>query len=216
MARIYDHCLRFDKTKQYIGLNYMDLLRAITQKECSFSILNRLSDKALLQKKPGGYAITLLPGGGEGEHKRWDIKNYCETVDSLFSGETKVTARFILGPDESEYTRTIEDHIKNCEVEIYQTPTVNEIIALAQTSDIAIANDCGPSHIFQMLEVPLIMIYGWRRSDFSPFHIMSEWYHASRHSWAVIPSASEQSIHSIPVEKIQSMVRMQLQRNRPE
>ena len=213
MARIYNNSLRFDKMKQYIGLNYMDLVRDITHENSPFSILNRLSDKALLQRKPEGYTVTLLPGGGEGEHKRWGIKNYCETVASLFPDKATVTARFILGPDESEYTRIIEDHTKNCTVEIYQTPTVNELIALAQTSDIAIANDCGPSHIFQMMEVPLIMIYGWKKPDLSPFHIMSEWYHASHHSWAVIPSASEQSIHAIPVEKIQSMVRMQLNRN---
>lgn len=215
LARIYDLSLRFDKTRQYLGLNYMDLLNAIGQGGCNFSILHELADSELSQKKNEGYTVTLLPGGGEGGHKRWGIENYCQTVDSLFEGKsTPVTARFILGPDESHHTEAIHKHTKNCSVEIYQTPTVNQIVSLAQTSDIAIANDCGPSHIFQMLEVPLIMIFGWRTADFSPFHTMCEWYHSSENSWAVVPSAKKQSIHSIAVEKVQALAHSQLWLNK--
>ncbi len=211
LARIYNLSLRFDKTKQYLGLNYMDLLNAMGQESCDFSILNEMADDDLSRKKNDGYTVTLLPGGGEGDHKRWGIENYCQTVDSLFEGtNTPVTARFILGPDESHYTEVIDKHTKNCSVEIYQSPTVNQIISLAQTSDIAVANDCGPSHIFQMMEVPLIMIFGWKRADFSPFHIMSEWYHSSEDSWTIVPAAKEQSIHSISVEKVQALVQAQL------
>lgn len=201
LSAFYDHHMTLKKGDRYIAFNNLALLNEIENTHFRPNVIEQLKEGS--GKEKTGKTITIVPGGGAGEYKRWDIKHYCATIQEVVKQRSDVKAvQFIIGPDERSFIDTIENQLPPSLVEIYDTPAIPELIRLASQSDLVIGNDCGPTHIFQMMESPLIMLWGWRSDTDSPFGTMCEWFYSHNNSWNLTPCENIRHINSIPVEKV--------------
>ncbi len=196
----YDHHITQAKSDRYIAFNYLALLNDIENTQLKPNIIRQLQDRSIIEKS--GKTVTIIPGGGAGDYKRWDIKNYCAVVTELLKKHEIKSVQFILGPGERSFVETIESYFPSDLIELYDTPSIPKLIQLAAHSDLVLSNDCGPAHIFQMMESPLITLWGWRDNTVSPFGTMCEWFYSHDNSWNITPSESTRNINSIPVEKV--------------
>ncbi|MGF1901231.1 glycosyltransferase family 9 protein [Aliivibrio sifiae] len=204
----YHKYLHINKGVQYIANSHLALLNTV--KDCSYkpSIIS-----TLVQSTTHRNEITLLPGGGAGEYKRWSLEHYLVTAERIAIEHPNLTAiNWVLGPDEKHYEGIIPTKIVNVPVKLHHSPNVYELIDLALSSKLSIANDCGPTHIFQMLTVPLITLWGWKDKKVSPYSTMREWFYSYENSWAITPNEEDKCINSISVDKVCSLALAQLKR----
>jgi ADP-heptose:LPS heptosyltransferase len=210
---LYDEHLFTQKGHQYIALNNLGLINIVKQRHFDTTII-----KDIVEVRNVGRSnkIVLLPGGGAGKFKVWPIHHYCELVralDCTFPGQFEFI--FVLGPKESEKKYAILEAVQGLRFDIVESPTVPELVKLALETKLTVANDCGPCHIFQMLQAPMIMIWGWELKNGvskSPYHVLTEWYQAHSESWCVFPSEQKKTIDSVEVEHVESLACMQLNR----
>lgn len=206
----YQKHIRINKGFQYIANNHLSLLNAVKNTTYTPDIIKSLTTKIAPIKKT---ELTLLPGGGAGDYKRWHLKYYLSTVEHIAKMHTELThINWILGPDEEHYKDIIPNRIANIPVRLHHSPNICELINLANSSVLSIANDCGPTHIFQMLTVPLITLWGWKNHETSPYNTMSEWFYSHDNSWAIVPSEQDKCINTITVNKVSSLALAQLKR----
>jgi len=216
MSFCYDYFLVVQKGQRYIAFNNLALLNYFDKIEVKPSIISMLNetDNQLHKIKKETLSVVLVPGGGAGSYKRWDINNYCETAKYLLETCKSVEViQFVLGPGEKKYLSVIHQMLPQNKVKIYDAPSVPTLIELAENSDLVIGNDCGPMHIFQMMESPIIMLWGWGDDGCSPIETMREWFYPNEHSWSMVPSIHHKTINSIPVRKICLLSNMILSRN---
>jgi ADP-heptose:LPS heptosyltransferase len=150
-------------------------------------------------KPVGEKWLCLLPGGGAGEFKKWGIDNYL-SLAQIFSDHRIFV---ILGPEEASYVMAIEA-ASGGKFTILQNKSLPELVSIFRSTDLFIANDCGPAHIAQMLLKPLVMIL----SDVKGMAhaIAAEWFKRHEKSRIVI-GESGQDIKSISVERVMEAVR---------
>ncbi|PKG38101.1 glycosyltransferase family 9 protein [Psychromonas sp. Urea-02u-13] len=212
--KIHKHCyqkhIQISKGFQYIANSHLALLNSIKSTDYTPDIIRSLATKSSVKNKT---ELTLLPGGGAGEYKRWHLDKYLATAESIAQSNATLTSiNWILGPDEAHYKHSIPSHIVNIPVRLHQSPNIFQLIDIAELSVLSIANDCGPTHIFQMLMVPLITLWGWKDEKLSPYNTMTEWFYSHENSWAVVPNENEKCINAITVDKVSSLALAQINR----
>ena len=206
----YQKHLKINKGFQYIANSHLTLLNAARDKHYTPRIIKSLVDTSTLKEKMG---LTLLPGGGAGDYKRWALKHYLATAEQIAMQHPELSViNWVLGPDEKYYEESIPTEISNIPTKIHHCPTVLSLIELALSSKLSIANDCGPTHIFQMLTVPLITLWGWKSSEISPYNTMNEWFYSHENSWAITPNEEDKCINTITVDKVTTLALAQLNR----
>ncbi|MGF1903809.1 glycosyltransferase family 9 protein [Aliivibrio salmonicida] len=206
----YQKHLKVQKGFQYIANSHLTLLNTVRDKHYTPNIIKSLVDTNTSKESMG---LTLLPGGGAGDYKRWALKHYLATAEEIATHYPKLSViNWVLGPDEKHYEESIPSNIANIPTKIHHSPTVSSLIELALSSKLSIANDCGPTHIFQMLTVPLITLWGWKSREASPYNTMSEWFYSYENSWAITPNEEDKCINSISVDKVCSLALAQLKR----
>ncbi|MUK26547.1 glycosyltransferase family 9 protein [Aliivibrio fischeri] len=206
----YQHHLHINKGFQYIANSHLSLLNAVRGKNYTPNIIKSLIDTSIPKESLG---LTLLPGGGAGDYKRWALKHYLATAEQIAIHYPELSViNWVLGPDEKHYEESIPSTISNIPTKIHHSPTISSLIELALSSKLSIANDCGPTHIFQMLTVPLITLWGWKSQEASPYNTMSEWFYSHENSWAIAPNEVDKCINSITVDKVSSLALAQLRR----
>ncbi|MCP4323536.1 MAG: glycosyltransferase family 9 protein [Psychromonas sp.] len=207
----YKKHVRISKGFQYIANSHLALLNIIKNTNYTPDIIRSLATKPSVKNKT---ELTLLPGGGAGEYKRWHLNHYLATADSVAQKNTDLTCiNWILGPDEAHYKESIPSHIANIPVRLHQNLNIYQLIDVAESSVLSIGNDCGPTHIFQMLMVPLITLWGWKDEKTSPYNTMTEWFYSHEHSWAVVPNEKEKCINTITVDKVSTLALAQIKRD---
>lgn len=169
------------------------------------------------EKKNKKNSLTLVPGGGAGAFKVWPIEKYCEAAKDIYLKSEKIDKiNIILGPQESAKAATVESLLHGVPYEIKFSPSISELVDIANESALTLSNDCGPCHIFQMMKVPMVMIWGWdtrAASPTAPYYVLPDWYHSTNNSWCVFPEECSKSIESISVERVSSLSLMELRRN---
>jgi ADP-heptose:LPS heptosyltransferase len=206
----YQKHLKVHKGFQYIANSHLALLNTIRSRHYTPNIIKSLVNTNTQKESMG---LTLLPGGGAGDYKRWALKHYLITAEQIALQHPELSViNWVLGPDEKHYEESIPNKIANIPTQIHHTPTVSDLIELALSSKLSIANDCGPTHIFQMLTVPLITLWGWKNSKASPYNTMSEWFYSYEHSWAITPNEEDKCINAITTNKVTTLALAQLNR----
>jgi ADP-heptose:LPS heptosyltransferase len=168
-AWCYQSWTQYDTTI-YKSLLYVDLLKSEEASANPFEFFRSLpiQEHLGLSKR----YICMLPGGGEGEHKKWGIENFIEMAH-LLSQRVDVQFVFIMGPAERVEKEAIESSSVASLCQVLQNPSVAEISQITQGSLVTISNDCGPSHIAQMNGSRYVGIWGWEKQH--PIKRMSEW-----------------------------------------
>ncbi len=214
-SKLYNRHILVDKGTQYIALNNLEVANAVLGTDFDTTIIEELGHG----DSDGKTHLTLVPGGGAGEFKVWPIEKYCEAAKQIFDGAGNIRKiSVVLGPQEAQKAVQAEQLLAGYPYEIVLSPSVIELVDLARVSALTLSNDCGPCHIFQMMKVPMIMIWGWYlEPDLckSPYHALTSWYQNSDDSWCVFPTESEKKIATVSVERVTSLSLMQLTRPQP-
>nr|WP_319553532.1 glycosyltransferase family 9 protein [uncultured Vibrio sp.] len=212
---LYSKHLFTPKGRQYIAKNNLDLANVAFGTNYDTTIINMLGSEAGQDAKKS--ALTLVPAGGAGAFKVWPIEKYCEAAKEIYLKSEKIEkVNVILGPQESSKSAIVDNLLQDIPYEIKHSPSISGLVDIANESALTLSNDCGPCHIFQMLKVPMVMIWGWefcKNSAKAPYFVLPEWYHSTDHSWCVFPSECSKSIESISVERVSSLSLMELSRN---
>ena len=201
--------------KQYRALNYMNLFRSyFTKITDSFAIVRSLKARSGYELRPAKKPVCFMPGGVEGEFKRWGIGNFIALYRALEAEGSADFVYFILGSDEKEYVPEIESGMPPERRAILMNGSLADIVAIVDAVTCTVANDCGPSHVAQLLRVNYVALFGWKYE--SPVETMLEWFHCADNSIALLPDERKRDIKTIPVAKVKGTVQL-LQRlaNRP-
>jgi ADP-heptose:LPS heptosyltransferase len=203
----YDKHFKITKGLQYIANSHLSLLNNVHGTCYTPETISSLTDCSCAQLDE----LTLLPCGGAGEFKKWDIRNYLDLADKLTKTSAAIkSVNIILGPDESELKNDIPLEINGKPIKIYVCPNVPELISIAKRSCLSVSNDCGPGHVFQMVGTPVITVWGWSNERNSPYKTMQEWFYSHENSWTVTPPETNKTINAISVDKVYHLANAQL------
>ncbi|SDH77212.1 ADP-heptose:LPS heptosyltransferase [Vibrio xiamenensis] len=205
----YQKHQKCERDLQYIANSHLSLLNSIHDTQITTDIIGNLIS-AESRQKPNDQ-VTLLPGGGAGDYKRWPIEKFIQTAEKLATPLVS-QINFILGPEESKYRELIPSQINAVPVKVYDCPSVLQLIDIGHHSALSIGNDCGPAHIFQMLSIPMITLWGWKCPRTTPYGTLKEWFHSHERSWALVPNEQTKDISSITVEKVSTLAQAELLR----
>ncbi|MEF3279979.1 MAG: glycosyltransferase family 9 protein [Elusimicrobiota bacterium] len=179
----------------YRALAFMDVIDSETPIDSYFSLFDsiKLSDKK---------NIFILPGGGEGNFKKWDIEKYISLCEKIGSKDFYFV--FVLGSMEKNYEDDIKKFIMNNEGTILFNKTLSDLISYFKGGDLFISNDCGPAHIAQMMKKTMLILY----SDFfgDADKVIKEWFLPHNYS-RFIKSKRFKSINTISVDEVYDKVK---------
>ena len=165
--------------------------------ESFLSLLPDTCHKHYLPKLPSEQKNIYLMPGGAFEWKHWEIKNYLQLADRLQERFTDHTICFIMGEMEKHYLPIIEAWSQRYKV--YMNATLPKLFTLVRSAQLVIANDCGPSHIAQISEVPNIILYSSETND--GYNVAKEWFRKKEGSYYLV-GEKDQSINSISVNSV--------------
>ncbi|TPE54662.1 glycosyltransferase family 9 protein [Maribrevibacterium harenarium] len=139
------------------------------------------------------FNVSILPGAGGGDFKKWGVINFINFCKRLENTLNKKFFQFhwILGPDEK---KEMDEIIKALHPNfiIHSNKNLSDISAIINKSDLVISNDCGPSHIAQCLQKNMVIIYDKKKP---------EWFLSRKNAVAIYPKNNE-SIQEISVENV--------------
>ena len=181
--------LFFTKTRpfeqdRFRAQSYLDLLPESCQKSYLPAIAS--TEKS----------ICLMPGGAF-SWKHWEITNYLKLADKLQTRHRDHKILFIMGGAEQHYVPLIKAWPNSYEVFVDQP--LKALFKQVQSARLVIANDCGPSHIAQISEVPNIILYSSETNDGNK--VAKEWFRVKEYSYFLVGEQGK-SIDSISVESV--------------
>ena len=123
--RVVYNKLQAYQTGNYLAYRYLNLLNAFNISiKFDFDKIKQLKEKATFTcDKP---FICLMPAGGEGEHKRWGIENFCRTCELISERHPEMQFVFIMGSKEEVYLPTIKNTL-NEKALTFINPKIEEI-----------------------------------------------------------------------------------------
>lgn len=147
--------------------------------------------------------ICLMPGGGEGEHKRWGIQNFCALANRLLDKNKNLFFHFVVGHQEQKELETIKENLNANSYLIHMNQEITKILSIVNSSKLTISNDCGPGHLAQMCEGYYIGLWGWRNQN--PLERIAEWTLKTEKSFPILAKENE-DIKTIPPEMVSHKV----------
>jgi ADP-heptose:LPS heptosyltransferase len=189
----------------YMAYYYLNLLKPLNRGPYfSFEEIKVLGKGSSLIIDLDRSNICFMPGGGEGEHKKWGIQNFCGLAKLMQVAIPAAFFYFILGPQENDYIKIIEKELPEGTYSIIQNGSLADIVKISCSSDLTVANDCGPSHLAQMCEVNYIGVWGWMNQH--PQSRIIKWTIARPNSLQVVAKEGE-DIKTIRPEEVMRVSR---------
>ncbi|CAA6819165.1 MAG: Unknown protein [uncultured Sulfurovum sp.] len=180
--------LFFTKTKDYNSTIYR-----------ANNYLNLIDKKLEHKQHQSIKQISIIPGAG-GDWKMWNINNYIKLSQALRILYPNYTINFILGKKESEFKEKIPN-----EFTISYDLEINKLFKTIKQSKLVIANDCGPSHIALISNIPTIILYSDELGDASL--VKKEWFNNNNSNIAIIGLAHK-PIDSIAVDDVLKYIQL--------
>jgi ADP-heptose:LPS heptosyltransferase len=148
--------------QNYMSLRYLDLLKpAGVGALFFFEEMEKLDTNATIQLPEDKSLVCLMPAGGEGEHKRWGIDNFCRLATLMLKAKPNAYFYFVIGPAEKDYIGIIEQSLPLGSYHILAGGSLADIVRISKGALLTVANDCGPSHLAQMSGSNYIGVWGW-------------------------------------------------------
>lgn len=190
---------RNDRT--YMALLYLDLLKPTgIPIQFSHDDIKRIGHDSTLEIPEGRRLACMMPGGGEGEHKRWGIENYCRLGKLLIDKFPGLYLIFVLGPQENEYVMEIEKNFNKENYQILMSGSPSDIVKVSNNSDVVIANDCGPSHLAQLCGANYVGVWGWTNQH--PQQRIINWTLPKPNSLHVVPDTGHDIQEILPEQVV--------------
>lgn len=180
------------RTEGHLAL--LDLLQPLNAYDVSCACLESLANAELRTSLAQERRLTVMPGAGEGEFKKWGIENFLAAAEQCLEHNLVDKVCFVLGPDESkERDRIARWHLIN-KAEVWDKPALPDLCALVQASTLVLTNDCGPSHIAQGCRVPVVAVF----DETKP-----EWFWKRPNAVCLVPTVG-QAIGTVTVDTVVS------------
>ncbi|MBV7486984.1 glycosyltransferase family 9 protein [Bordetella sp. BOR01] len=179
---------------EYIGLANLYLLNTYRPLQAE-TIVRRCFEEiaALAPERRPSADIVLIPGGGDGDFKRWGINNFVALADLLkarLGGGTRFS--FVLGPAESAEQAMLQALMRP-DFDLVSGRPIPELAALMLDARLVVANDCGPSHIGQGVCVPYVGVF----NESNP-----EWFWDRPYAANVCPPPGLSDIQAVPPRQV--------------
>jgi ADP-heptose:LPS heptosyltransferase len=118
--------------------------------------------------------VCLMPGGAS-PFKLWGIDNFLALAALIRAARPAVRFAFILGPGERALRAAILAAPVAAASTILDTPSLATIAQVVLASRATVANDCGPSHVAQLLDGPYVAVFANHRGQAE--RITRQWFH---------------------------------------
>lgn len=138
--------------------------------------------------------IIIIAGAG-GDFKIWDINNYIKVAEYLKQKYSNYEICFIIGEKEKKFI----DKIDNNKFKIYFNLEINKLFNIIETSELTIANDCGPSHIAQISNNKYLILYSNENNDANG--VIKEWFNPTKNG-LYITGEDNKNINSINIKEV--------------
>lgn len=181
---VYDKLCSYDKNT-YRAINFLKLLQFFDKESINYTL-----KRSLPHTKAA--SAWLIPCGSKKE-KLWSIDNYIALAKKL-AEQLKYKTVFVLGPAELKLKEYIISNFDGyMKPEFIISAGVEELLQKAQSSALAVTNDCGPGHIVQISGVPTLVLFEKNAN-------VKEWVNSHSRTEAVV--SDEGAIDAITVDKI--------------
>jgi ADP-heptose:LPS heptosyltransferase len=141
--------------------------------------------------------IFIMSGGGA-DFKKWSIDNYLKLCERIGKDYYYV---FVLGDMEEKYKEKIKMFFLSYEGEMAYNLDFKKLVEYIKSADLVISNDCGPSHIAQLMFKPCIILYSNLHRDAD--RVIKEWFLPHKKSFFI----KGEKIEDINVEKVFDLVK---------
>lgn len=140
-------------------LALLDLLVPADAYTVSCACLESLANAELRTSLAQERRLTIMPGAGEGEFKKWGIGHFLAAAEQCLARNLVDKVCFVLGPDEDKERERVASWHLLAKAELWDKPPLADLCALVQASTLVLTNDCGPSHIAQGSNVPVVAVF---------------------------------------------------------
>ncbi len=134
----------------YRPLNYLRLVESLGVPPVLAEPFVALAGRVPQAVDPHCENVCLMPGGAS-PFKLWGIDNFLALATRIRAARPAVRFTFVLGPDERPLIDAIDASPLASVTTILNSPSLGAIAQAVLASRVTIANDCGPSHIAQLL-----------------------------------------------------------------
>jgi ADP-heptose:LPS heptosyltransferase len=141
--------------------------------------------------------IFIICGGGA-DFKKWSIDNYIRLCEKIGKDYYYV---FVLGDMEEKYKEKIKVFLISYDGEIAYNLDFKKLVEYIKSADLVISNDCGPSHIAQLMFKPCIILYSNFYKDADK--VIKEWFLPRKNSFFI----KGEKIEDISVENVFYLVK---------
>ena len=159
----------------YRPLNYLRLVESLGVPPLLSDYLVAAASTVPSTIDPNTENVCLMPGGAS-PFKLWGIDNFLALAARIRAARPAARFVFILGPGE----RALQEHIRGSSLAgvctILDTPSLGAIAQAVLASVVTVANDCGPSHVAQLLGRPYVAVFANHRGQAE--RITRQWFYA--------------------------------------
>ena len=172
----------------YRPLNYLRLVEPLGVRGELSAYLDDLGRRAAPAVDPSAENVCLMPGGAS-PFKLWGIDNFLALADLIRGDRPGARFFFVLGPDERPLRAAIDASPLGEVSQVLDTPSLGAIAQAVRASWVTIANDCGPSHVAQLLGCPYVAVYANHRGQAE--RITAQWFRPGpRARWVSAPAGA--------------------------
>ena len=198
ISRVLFSCTAPRDVAVYRPLNYLRVLDTLGVQPLVANFFEEAARRASVTLDRDGEYYCLMPGGLRA-HKRWGIANFLALAARIHADRPSARFVFVLGPGEGEVHQMIRESATGSASVILDTASLANISHAVLTSRITIANDCGPSHVAQLLGRPYVGLFANNRGQADL--LSHEWFFPRPGAcWLSAPSGAD--ITEIPVETV--------------
>lgn len=173
----------------YRPLNYLRVLDCLGVQPSLTDHLEEAARHTTVTLDPRHEFYCLMPGGN-GTHKRWGIDNFLALAARIRADRPAARFVFVLGPSEGDLHRAIRTSATAAASVLLDTPSLATIAHAVLSSRATIANDCGPSHVAQLLGRPYVGLYANNHGQAE--RLVREWFFARPGAcWLSAPSGAD-------------------------
>ncbi|MBX3027038.1 glycosyltransferase family 9 protein [bacterium] len=158
----------------YRALNYLRLLEPLGVPPSLAEHLRDAAAAAPAAIDPRQENVCLMPGGAS-PFKLWGIERFLAVAALIRAARPAVRFVVVLGPGERALRQPIARSPLAEVTTILDTPPLAGIAQAVLASQVTVANDCGPSHVAQLLGGPYVAVFANHRGQVE--RITRQWFH---------------------------------------
>lgn len=158
LARLLFTAVRPRDLGIYRALSYLQLLEPLGVAPRLSDYLAAAAAAAPAAIDPSLDNVCLMPGGAA-PFKLWGIDNFLALAARLRAARPDTHFVFVLGPGERALRERIDAAPLAAASTVLDTPSLGAIAQAVLASRVTVANDCGPSHVAQLLGRPYVCVF---------------------------------------------------------